>query len=91
MPECGDAKLFEVLGGEVREDPFVDLVVAEGRLVFFKAQAPQPHHDVHDGAHNQWWRISSAGEARVSRVRWGSQGFASTLRSNGNGRSLTLL
>ena len=33
MPECGDAKLFEVLGGEAREHPLVDLVVAECRLV----------------------------------------------------------
>jgi hypothetical protein len=34
---CGNAKFFEVLGGEAREDPLVDLVVAEYRLLFFKA------------------------------------------------------
>jgi hypothetical protein len=68
VPECGNAKLFEVLGGEAREDPLVDLVVAECRLVFFEAQAPQPDHHVHDGAHNQWWRASSAGERSVSRA-----------------------
>ena len=61
MPECANAKLFEVLGGEAREDPLVDLVVAECRLVFFEAKAPQPDHNVHDGAHNQWWRASSSG------------------------------
>ena len=75
MPECGNAKLFEVLGGEARQDPLVNLVVAEGRLVLFEAQAPQPDHNVHDGAHNQWWRASSAGEARVSRVALGFSGF----------------
>src|SRR6476469_3376415 len=44
-----------------REDPLVDLVVAECRLVFFETQAPQPDHNVHDGAYNQRWRASSAG------------------------------
>ena len=68
MPECGNAKLFEVLGGEAREGPLVDLVVAECRLVFFEAQAPQPDHHVHDGAHNQWWRASSAGPDKLSRA-----------------------
>jgi hypothetical protein len=49
VPECGNAKLFEVLGGEAREDPLVDLFVAECRLVLFEAKAPQPEHNVHDG------------------------------------------
>ena len=35
---------------------------------FSEAQAPQPDHNVHDGAHNQWWRASSAGERSVSRA-----------------------
>jgi hypothetical protein len=48
VPECRDAKLFEVLGGEAREDPLVDLVVAKCSLVFFEAQAPQPDHHVHE-------------------------------------------
>jgi hypothetical protein len=80
---------LQVLLGQVREDPLVDLVVAECRLVLFEAQAPQPDHHVHDGAHNQWWRTSSSG------VTVGVQGgilraSQSPLRSNGNGRSLVL-
>jgi hypothetical protein len=38
VAECANAKLFEVLGGEAREDPLVDLVVAECRLVFFETR-----------------------------------------------------
>ena len=35
---------------QAREDRLVNVVVAEYRLVLPKAQAPQPDHDVHDGA-----------------------------------------
>ncbi len=52
MPECSDAKLFQVLGREARQDPFVDLILAEDNLVFPEAKAPQPNHDVHYGAPN---------------------------------------
>jgi hypothetical protein len=52
MTNGTDADFLQVLLGEVREDPLADLVVAECRLVFFEAQAPQPDHDVHDGALN---------------------------------------
>jgi hypothetical protein len=77
MSNRTNADFLQVLLGQVREDPFVDLVVAESRLVFFEAQAPQPDHHVHDGrAHNQGWPTSSAGEVSVSRVALGSQGFA---------------
>jgi hypothetical protein len=61
MTNRTNADFLEVLLGQVRENPLVDLVVAECRLVFFEAQAPQPDHHVHDGAHNQWWRASSSG------------------------------
>ena len=37
-------------------------------LVLSEAKAPKPDDDVHEGAHNQWWRASSAGAASVSRV-----------------------
>jgi hypothetical protein len=52
MPQCGNAEFFQVLSREARKDPLVDLVLAEYRLVFFEAQAPQPDHNVHDGAHS---------------------------------------
>ena len=48
--------------------------VIKCRLVLPEAQAPQPDHNVHEGAHNQWWHTSSAGEARVSRVALGFSG-----------------
>src|SRR5580704_7362855 len=74
MTNRTNADFLQVLLGQVREDPFVDLVVAERRLVLREAEAPQPDN-VHDGAHNQGWRASSAGAARVSRVVLGFSGL----------------
>ena len=63
MPECRDAKLLQVLSRQVRQDRFVNLVLAEGPLVSFEAKAPQPGSEVHNaplrlagvlrGAHQQ--------------------------------------
>jgi hypothetical protein len=55
-----NADLLQVLLGQVREDPLVDLVVAERSLILSKAKAPQPDHDVHDGARASPWSISSS-------------------------------
>ena len=60
---------------QARKNRLVYLILAECRLILPEAQAPQPDHNVHDGAHNQWWRASSAGEARVSRVALGFSGL----------------
>ena len=76
MPNGRDAELLQVLLRQAREDRLVYLILAECRLVFFEAQAPQPDHNVHDGAHNQWWRASSSGDGECPGWRWGSQGFA---------------
>jgi hypothetical protein len=65
------AKLLQGLVRQARKNRLVYLILAEGRLVLPEAQAPQPDHNVHDGAHNRGWRASSAGEARVSRVALG--------------------
>ena len=70
MPECGDAKLLEVLRRQVRQDPLANFVFTKRGLILRKAKAPQPDHNVHDGAHNQWWRASSAGAEKVSRTDW---------------------
>ena len=70
-----DAEVLQVLRRQVRQNRLVYLVLAECRLILPEAQAPQPDHDVHDGAHNRGWRTSSAGEARVSRVALGFSGF----------------
>jgi hypothetical protein len=51
MPQCGDAKFFQVLSREGRQDLLGYLILAECRLVLAEAQAPQPEHNVHDGAH----------------------------------------
>ena len=69
MPERGDAKLFEVLGGEAREDPLVDLVVAECRLVFSRPRLRSQTTMSMTGAYNRGWRTSSARERSVSRGR----------------------
>ena len=53
-----DADFLQVLLCQVREDPLVDLVVAECLLVFFEAQAPQPDNHVHDDAHT--WSLRSS-------------------------------
>jgi hypothetical protein len=66
-------------------DGFVNVVLAEQGLILPEAQAPQPHHDVHDGAPQSvvaciigWGSQSVQGSVGVLRA---SQ---SPLRSNGN-------
>ena len=76
VPNRRDAKLLQGLVRQARKNRLVYLILAECRLILPEAQAPQPDHNVHDGAHNRWWRASSAGEARVSRVALGFSGFA---------------
>ena len=99
-PTSADApSLLQVLSRQIGQDRLIYLVLAEDRLVLAEAQASQPDHHVHDGAHNQRWRPSSSGEARVSRValefsglrkaRWGLMQwpvFNSYLKSPGGGR-----
>jgi len=43
-----DAKVFQVLRRQARQDRVVDLVLAECSLVLFEAQVPQPTSEVHD-------------------------------------------
>src|SRR5215813_13693309 len=49
----GDAKLLQVLVRQARENRLVNVILAEDRLIFPEAQAPQPDHNVHDCAHNR--------------------------------------
>ena len=79
MAQRRDAKLLQVLGRQVREDRLVNVVIAECRLILPEAQAPQPDHNVHDGAPQ-----SGGGVHHLL-------GELSPLRSDGNGRSLMLL
>jgi hypothetical protein len=50
MPDRPDAKLLQVLRRQTREDGVIDVILAERRLIFFKAKSPQPNSDLH-GAH----------------------------------------
>src|SRR6516165_11367820 len=46
-----DAKLLQVLMRQARENRLVYVILAEDRLILPEAQAPQPDHNVHDGAY----------------------------------------
>src|SRR5262249_32028954 len=50
VTDCSDAELLQDLVRQAREDRLVNLILAECRLILPEAQAPQPDHDVHDGA-----------------------------------------
>jgi hypothetical protein len=47
VTDCGDTKLLQGLVRQVRKERFVNLILAEDRLILPEAQAPQPDHDVH--------------------------------------------
>ena len=59
MPERRNAKLLQVLSRQARKNRFVYLILAERSLILSKAKAPQPDHDVHDGAQASPCSISS--------------------------------
>ena len=61
----GDAKLLQGLVRQARKNRLVYVILAESRLVLPEAQAPQPDHNVHEGAHNR-------GVACI--IFWGSEG-----------------
>src|SRR5262249_7713204 len=46
------AEFLQVLVRQARKNRLVYVILAEDRLILPEAQAPQPDHDVHDGAHN---------------------------------------
>src|SRR4029077_19439316 len=50
VPECRNAKLLQVLFRLAWKNRLVYLILAEDRLILPEAQAPQPDHNVHDGA-----------------------------------------
>ena len=47
VADCGDAELFQILGGQLRQYPQVDLVLAESLLVSLQPEPPQPAPNVH--------------------------------------------
>ena len=50
MPNCCDAEFLKSLVRQARKNRLVYLVLAEGGLVAFETQAPQPPTEVHDSA-----------------------------------------
>jgi|SRR6516162_6490616 hypothetical protein len=48
MPDRRHADVFEILGCQLRQNCFVDRVLAECRLVLSEAKAPQPTSEFHD-------------------------------------------
>jgi hypothetical protein len=68
--------LPQVLVRQARKNRLVYVILAEDRLVLPEAQAPQPEHNVHDGAHNQWCAHHRLWKRGCPGWRWGSQGFA---------------
>jgi hypothetical protein len=50
LSDKSDAKVLQIFRRQTRQDRVVDLIFAEGRLIFFEAEFPQPISDVHGGA-----------------------------------------
>ena len=47
MADRGDAKFFQIVGRQFRQDAQVDLVLAESLLVSLQPESPQPAPNVH--------------------------------------------
>jgi hypothetical protein len=47
VADCGDAELFQILGGQLRQYPQVDLVLAKRLFVSLKPELAQPAPNVH--------------------------------------------
>ena len=68
VTDCSDAELLQDLVRQARQDRLVNLILAECRLVFPEAQAPQPDRNVHRGAHKSAvTHIISGGREGVQR------------------------
>jgi hypothetical protein len=79
VPNRNDAKLLQRLVRQARQDRFVYLILAEGCLIPPEAQAPQPDHDVHDGApQSGGGAYHLPGKRGCPGWRWGSQASQST-------------
>ena len=47
MADRGDAKFFQIVGRQLRQDAQVDLVLTENLLVSLQPEPPQPALNVH--------------------------------------------
>src|SRR5262245_40221746 len=76
VPNRNDAKLLQVLFRQARKNRLVDVILAECRLILPEAQAPQPDHNVHDGAPTIGGGAHHPPGKRECPVwRWSSQSF----------------
>ena len=80
-----DAKLLQVLVRQARKNRLVYVILAEYRLVLPEAQAPQPDHNVHEGARSCGLEhtIVRAALERVRRARRGSESARAARRIRG--------
>ena len=77
MTKRGDTKLLQVLVRQAWENRLVYVILAEDRLILPEAQAPQPDHNVHDGAPSIGGGVHHLpGKQGCPGWRSGSQGFA---------------
>src|SRR5215471_12526815 len=81
VPNRGNAKLLQGLVRQSRKNRLVYVILAECRLILPEAQAPQPDHNVHDGAHN-WGGAHHVPLERVCPARAGSLSACAPLASN---------
>ena len=95
MPDDADAKILQVFRRQARQDRLVNLVLAERSLILSEAKAPQPDHDVHDGARASPWSIASLdgpgevlGGVGVRRVREGARGCYRWRKATAGSRAL---
>jgi hypothetical protein len=92
VPECGNAKLFEVLGGEAREDPLVILLSRNASSYSSRPRLRSQTTMSMTGAPQSWVvHIICRGSEGVQGGVGVLRGSQSPLRSKRNGRSLTLL
>jgi hypothetical protein len=47
MADRGDAKFFQIVGRQLRQDAQIDLVLAESLLVSLQPESPQPAPNIH--------------------------------------------
>ena len=74
MPNCRDAKLLQGLVRQARQDRLIYLVLAECCLILPKAKAPQPDHNVHNGAQISGGDHHPPDWSGCLGCRWGSSG-----------------
>ena len=86
MPDDGDANVFEIVSGQLRQNIGSNLILPERLLIALQAQLSQPRQNIH-GVPSQ--TIKSAAlrlpERRPAGHRSGQVTSTTALRQNGSG------